>query len=303
MSGILLTGGTGLLATNWALCIRNSVEVTLGLHRRTISLAGTKSILMDLSSEKSLYKLIDDIEPEIVIHTAGMTSIEDCEANPDSAFHINVELASNVAMVCEHSGVKMVHISTDNLYGQQEQAATESDPLSPVNVYGKTKAMAEQYVLDRCSDALVIRTNFYGWGTSYRSSFSDTVLNTLQDNDKLNLFSDVQYTPILVEVLVTTVHELIDLNQTGIFNVSSDESLSKYDFGLKIAEVFNMDKSHIKPISIKDLKNLVTRPVMMRLNNEKVRHILGRSLGNVDNHLYLLKRQQQAGVSEELGKL
>jgi dTDP-4-dehydrorhamnose reductase len=300
---ILITGGSGLLALNWALTIREKFNVTLGLHDRKINLKDTRSILLDLDSKESLIQVLEALEPQLVIHAAGLTSIEQCESNPTLAKYINVDLTKNLATVCAKLNIPMVYISTDHLFSGNESLVQEDYPVSPVNVYGKTKAEAEACVLDANAKALIIRTNFYGWGTSYRQSFSDMVINHLRTGKKISLFKDIYYTPILVEPLVHTSHELVQKKAQGIFNVVGDDRISKYDFGLKLAREFNLDNDLIVEGKIIDKPSLAARPHDMSLSNQKVSTYLGRKMGGLDEHILKLKTQEVNGLAKELQAL
>ena len=238
---ILITGGSGLLALNWATTMREKFNITLGLHDRKVNLKDTTSILLDLDSKEALTRALEAFQPQLVIHAAGLTSVEQCEANPTLAKHINVDLTQNLVIVCTKLNIPMVYISTDHLFSGNESLVHEDYPVSPVNVYAKTKAEAETCVLDSDAKALIIRTNFYGWGTSYRQSFSDMVLNHLRAGKKISLFKDIYYTPMLIEPLVNSVHELINKKAKGVFNVVGDDRISKYDFGVKLAKEFNLN--------------------------------------------------------------
>lgn len=143
---ILITGGSGLLALNWALAVREKFNVTLGLHDRKINLKDTRSILLDLDSKEVLTQVLEALQPQLVIHAAGLTSIEQCEANPTLAKYINVDLTKNLVMVCAKLNIPIVYISTDHLFSGNESLVHEDNPVSPVNVYAKTKAEAEAYV-------------------------------------------------------------------------------------------------------------------------------------------------------------
>ncbi len=177
---VLITGGSGLLALNWAMAIRDRYLVILGLYDRNITLAGVESSPINLESVDDLTNAFNSFTPGVVIHTAGLTSVEACEANPELALHINSDLSFNVAKVCAKLGLKMVHISTDHLFSGNDPWVTENCPVDPKNVYGRSKAEAEARVIEACPDALVVRTNFYGWGPGYRSSFSDTIIKDLR---------------------------------------------------------------------------------------------------------------------------
>lgn len=300
---VLLTGGSGLLALNWAVAIRDRFAVALGLHRRSILLGGVEHHVLDLESVDSLTRALESIKPDIVIHTAGLTSVERCEAEPALAWHVNSELAGHVAQACARLGLSLVHISTDHLFAGHESLLAESHPVEPINTYGGTKAAAENRVLETCPSALVIRTNFFGWGTGYRQSFSDNVINGLRAGQELTLFQDVFYTPILAEAAALAVHELIDQKAYGIVNVVGDERISKYEFGISLADKFGLDSGLIKRGLITDRANLVQRPLDMSLSNQKASDILNRKLGGVGGHIARLHQQERIGQAQELKSL
>ncbi|NQV76552.1 MAG: SDR family oxidoreductase, partial [Bacteroidetes bacterium] len=230
----------------------------------------------------------------------GLTSVEKCENNPDLAFRVNVGFSKLIAYATKQLGIKMVHISTDHLFDGNKSMLTEEEPSRAINVYGQTKSLAENTVLQHNPDALVIRTNFYGWGTSYRKSFSDHIIQSLRKHQKLFLFNDVYYTPILAENLIQTVHDLLDKKAKGTFHVVSDDRISKYDFGVLIAEKFGLDKSLIQKSTLKSNMNLVQRPGDMSLSNKKVRDLLGRSLGTVAQHVEQLWCQETDSKTKEI---
>ena len=300
---ILITGGSGLLALNWAIALGDRYTITLGLHVRKILLSKVQVCHFSLDSVASILTAFKEVQPQIVIHAAGLTNIEECEANPDLARHINIELAENVAKVCSQLELPLVHISTDHLFSGQLSNISESQPVAPQNVYAKTKAEVEQRVLNIFPQTLVVRTNFYGWGPSYRCSFSDTIINALRKGNKIILFEDVFYTPILSEILVHAVHELLNRNANGIYHVVGDERISKYQFGVKVAEHFNLNPKLIGPGSLASQTNLVKRPHDMSLSNQKTSDLLEKNLGGIDEHLKRLLNQEKLSLVQQVKNL
>lgn len=286
---IFLTGGSGLLAINWFFTKSRDYNIYLGINKRAINPSGANIVFADFSSEAGLLIQLQKIQPTLVIHTAGLTNVEKCENNPELAFNINVGISSLLAKVTKKLDIPMVHISTDHLFGGSLPMLSEEEPIHAINVYGKTKALAEKAVLEINPNALIIRTNFYGWGTSYRRSFSDHIIDSLRNLQTISLFDDVYYTPILIEKLIHTVHDLLLKKATGIYNVVSDDRVSKYEFGVLIAEKFGFDETLIQKCPLRSETNLVVRPLDMSLSNSKVRELLGRNLGTVKQHLSRLK--------------
>ena len=302
-NNLVITGGSGLLALNWAVVMRDRYTVTLGLHNRNVSLDGVRTHCFQLESIDELVHAFAAIKPYAVIHTAGLTNVDECEAKPDLARHINVKLAENVAKACAKLDLPLVHISTDHLFSGELYYVDETKTLAPQNVYARTKSEAECRVLESYAKSLIIRTNFYGWGPSYRRSFSDMVIDKLRMGEAITLFTDVFYTPILIEVLVDAIHQLIEKQASGIFNVVSDERVSKYEFGLRIADTFNLNASKIKEGTLAALPSNVRRPQDMSLSNQKISQLLGHSLGGVDKQLAQLRQQEQNGQIKEIKNL
>lgn len=289
---VLITGGSGLLALNWAATIRDRAHVVLGLHERQVVMPGVQARFIDIETESGILAALDAVEPTLVVHTAGLTSVELCESNPELAWRVNVSLAANVARGCAQRGVALVHVSTDHLFPGEAANADEEQPVTPVNVYGRSKAEGELHVQEAHARALIVRTNFYGWGPSYRASFSDRIVAALRQGRLLPLFRDVFYTPILAETLVYATHALLARGVSGICHVVGGERLSKADFGVRLATRFGLDGSLIRPVSIRDEERLVRRPRDMSLSNRKAVALLGRPIGDLETDLERLLAQE-----------
>lgn len=300
---LLITGGTGLLAVNWALLLRDRYSVVLGLHNRDIPLRGVSTQRIDLDSVEHLIRALENIGPKFVVHTVALTSIEECEGNPGLARWVNVDLAVNMARACARLNIPLVHVSSDHLFTGNASFVDETCPTEPVNVYAETKAEAERGVLDVYAEALVVRTNFFGWGPHYRRSFSDAIIDALRSGREITLFNDVHYTPILIKTAIKAIHDLCDMRAHGIYHVVGDERISKHDFGHKLAAVFGLDSGLIQSGSIADRASLVKRPRDMSLSNHKICALLGRRLGDIAEQVEELLDQERSGVAQEIQSL
>mgnify|MGYP006078111309 CR=1 FL=1 len=244
--------------------------------------------------------VLDKYQPDIVVHSAGLANVEECEKNPRLAKEINVNLAKNIAISCNEKSIKLIHISTDHLFSGNLGFVTEEGEPEPLNMYAKTKLQGEQEVKKNCKDALVIRTNFFAWGTTYRQSFSDFIINKLRNSEEVYLFSDVFFTTILVSELCKHVHNLAGENLNGVYNVVGGDRLSKYEFGIKIATCFGLDVGLIKNISIGAKKGLVLRPKDMSLSNNKMCTDLGCIIPGIDIQLKELKIQERNSATNQV---
>lgn len=298
--GILITGGGGLLAVYWAAAVRHRFKVTLGLHVRRIVMHGVACRVVNLDTVDSVVAAIQEAGAHLVVHCAAMTNVDACEMVPEAARHANIIIASNVAQACKLQDVKLVHISTDHVFSGINSMMEERSAIEPINVYAQTKAASEIAVLDKCPKAIIVRTNFFGWGLPYRQSFSDTIINKLRSGVTIDLFKDVFFTPILMDILIQAVHELVEADEVGIFHVVGEERLSKYEFGLRIAKTFRLDASLINPTLLVERSDLAPRPLDLSLDNSKLRAAIGHSIGNINSQLLqLLANEGRDSIVEE----
>ncbi len=287
---LIVIGASGLLGSSWARHVGSAYEVTGTLHRRDNRIAGVNYCRSDLDDSSKLKSIVDETGAQVVINCAGMTNIEECEANPERAYHSNVVLAENIAHCCFTSKVKFVHISTDHVFAGSRSMSTEMDDTEPVNTYARTKVLGEERVLRACPSALIIRTNFFGTGLHYRHSFSDLILDKLRSLKPISLFSDAFFTPILIENLIEDTHKLLEKNAYGIFNVVGDERISKFQFGVTLARVFDLDEGLIRPSLITERRDLTIRPLDLSLSNSKLYSVIDKARCPLWSQLMRLKQ-------------
>ncbi|GJQ56093.1 MAG: NAD(P)-dependent oxidoreductase [Rhodocyclaceae bacterium] len=297
---LLITGGSGLLALNWACAMRATWQVVLGTHRYPVRLDGIESRPLDLEDAARLEGRLAELAPDVVVHAAALTSVEQCEDDPALARHVNAELARNVASVTAARGMYLVHISTDHLFAGDRSHYCEDDAPAPLNEYARSKLLGEEWVRQFHPQALVLRTNFYGWGHARRQSFSDWVLQSLRGGREVTMFDDVHFTPLLADALAVATHRLLDLSAVGLYHLAGDERISKYDFGIRLARAFGLPETLIRRGSVAEAGLQANRPRDMSLDSGRARALLGAGTDGLDEHFQVLRRQEEAGRREEL---
>lgn len=297
---VLITGGSGLLALNWACAVRGRWDVVLGTHQRRVALAGTSPRPVDLSDATEFGRQVDEIRPDLIVHAAGLTDVDRCEADPAHAIAANAAPARCVAETAASRSIRLVHISTDHLFAGERGLVTEPEPPRPLNQYAVSKLRAEEWVLAACPSALVIRTNFFGWGHAGRRSFSDWILDNARVGTPLSLFDDVFFTPILAGRVASECHALVERGHVGVFNICGDERISKYQFGLRLAAAFGLGTGGCQPSSIAGAGLTAPRPNDMSLDHAKARLALGSAPVSLDDDFAELRRQEDVGRRQEL---
>ena len=286
---ILIVGMSGLLGSNWVNLAKPYYDVMGSLHSRRIFKSGIECLEFDFEDVNHITNELQKSGAQIVINCAGMTNVDECQNFPGQAFYINSVVPERLARSCYELRLKFVQISTDHIFSGRSPMSREDDPPSPLNVYASSKLLGERKVLEVYPSSLVIRTNFFGWGPAYRQSFSDRIINSLRLGQKVELFSDAFFTPLLMQLLVKDVHDLIELDQSGIYHVVGDDRVSKYDFGIKLAEVFDLDSSLIVTHSLKHRQDLTLRPLDLSLDNTKLRSAVAPRSRAIELQLRLLK--------------
>jgi dTDP-4-dehydrorhamnose reductase len=271
---ILLIGAKGMLGRDLSKILRSSNGTDSLEHFEVI---GWDVDEIDIRQEVSTFSKIESLRPDILVHLAAYTDVDGCEINPDEAFRVNAEGVKHVAMGAQACGARVVYLSTDYVFdGEKKEAYVESDPPHPLNVYGQTKLKGEQYLQERVSDHLIIRTQWlYG---RYGKNFVSSILRQARERQTLTIVNDQTGSPTYTVDLSKAIRTLIQHDCRGIFHVANREVCTWYTFGQAILNFSRIEGVSLIPISSKELSRRAVRPSYSVLNTEKLRRETGLSL-------------------------
>jgi len=304
---MLITGATGLLGPFLLEKFTKNFSVTAigfeSLPDKKFYSSDFKLINVDLTDSSTVTDLISSERPAVILHAAALTNLEFCESNPDVANNVSVGSTKNLIAACKAAGIKphIVYVSTDYVFDGEKGNYSEHDKPSPINVYSKTKAFSEKVVLDSGLSSLIVRTAFYGWSkTPGKKTFSEWIVDNLRQGKKIHLTRDQHTSMMLIDDFVDVLSDLIQSNSKGVFHVGS-ERVSRYEFGLQIADVFGLSKALIKPVTYDELlamlpKSDVLRPSDVSLDTSKVETYLGRRMPSVADSLRRLRDLENSRV-------
>ena len=242
-------------------------------------------------SNNEIHELLKKLRPESVVYLAGITNVEDCEKEKGLALDLNANIPAMIAGECKAQAVKFLYISSDHLFGDEGSLFLENEIPVLVNYYAYSKRLAEEMILKNYPEALIVRTNFYGKSLSSKTSFSDWIYNSLVKNVEIKIATDIFFNPVFMGDLVRVCHILLDKNQSGLFNVTSDERISKYDFVVKFAKTFALDSDLVKSFSEELNPRPVRRPLEMSLCNLKMKNITEYPIGDTAKGFERLKKE------------
>lgn len=297
---LLVTGLSGLLGLNAAVALRDRHTVSGAYFEHPVRLRGVAARRLDVNDAGAVARWVEAERPDVVLHTAGLTNVDACETDPRLAERLNVDVAGHVAAAAGAAGAALIHVSTDHLFDGAAALYAEDHPPSPLNVYARTKLAAEQRVRDRHPAPYIIRTNFYGWGHPGRQSFSDWILARLRRGERLRMFHDVYFTPILINDLVAVTLRLLERGQPGTYNVAGGERLSKYDFGVALAEQFGLRAELLDAVSVDTFAFKARRPHDMSLSTAKVARAAGQPMPTAREGIAHLARLEREGLPATL---
>ncbi|MDB5017988.1 MAG: sugar nucleotide-binding protein [Mucilaginibacter sp.] len=256
---LLIIGKTGALADAFArIC---------GLRGIVYKLVGRDEL--NITDPSEIENVILKTNPWAIINTAGFLRVDDAETESGSCFAINTNGPENLANICEKSGIKFMTFSTDLVFdGLKSQPYLERDKISPLNIYGHSKALAEQKVLQQNPEALVIRTSAF-FGPWDKDNFIKLAIDGLQAERHFSVANDVMVSPIYVPDLVHTSLDLMLDNEKGIWHLSNNGKTSWASLAYSVAERLGLKTGFIKSMPLMHLGYKAKRPLYSVLNSER----------------------------------
>ena len=301
---VMITGASGLLGSNLCLAARDAGldVIAVGGSRRLRPDVGV-SVSADLTKPGSAEDLLRKLSPEAVIHTAASVDVARCETDPAYAQRLNAHVPEEMAQACRRLGIRLVHISTDAVFsGESAQAYGEDDPTGPINEYGRAKLEGERRVLRVAPDALVVRTTIYGWSAQDKQSLGEFFVTRLSRGERTNGFADVWMSPILVNDLANVLLQLVAMETSGILHVAGHDSVSKADFGRRIALAFGYPPDLIESVNLSEYPLSAPRPLRPCLSVARVEAMLGR-MPTVDEGVAHFRELRDSGLPRRLRSL
>jgi dTDP-4-dehydrorhamnose reductase len=297
---ILVTGASGLLGINLALEAAREHTVIGVVNENLFGTDAFDVRQVDLLAPHAVTRLLEDTQPDWIIHCAALANVDECENNPDLAYLTNAELPGEIARQVSGLGIPMAHISTDAVFDGVKGDYCEEDEPNPLSVYARTKLIGEQAVADAHPEAIIARVNLFGWSMTGKRSLAEFFFYNLRDNKRVNGFTDVFFCPMLVNDLAGVLIAMLKKELSGLFHVVGSICTSKYDFGVAVAEKFGLDAELITPTSVNVGGLSAARSPNLTLRSDKITKILGRPLPNFETGLSRLYELYQMGYPARL---
>src|SRR5262249_5263679 len=243
---ILLTGAGGMLGRVLAPCLESRGHLVKGLPREEL----------DVTNYEQVAELVSYAKPDLVLHSAAYTRVDQAESEPDLAYLINGYGTENIAVACNALDTPMLYVSTDYVFdGEQQRPYTTWDLTRPLSVYGKSKRAGEKAVQRHLSRFYIVRTSWlYG---PYGRNFVDTIRGMAEERNVLRVVSDQYGTPTCTLSLSELIADLILTDRWGIYHATDGGVTNWFEFARAIVKDKNVE---VQPIETKDMPRPATRP-------------------------------------------
>ncbi len=280
---ILLLGSNGMLG-------KTIYKKLTSLETEVSTVARSNSdYCFDLTDDARLESCIKEERPAVVINAAAIVDIEFCEKNPGLAYQINTRIPGVLADICKRKNIYLVHISTDHYYcGDGSRKHKETDPVTLVNEYARTKYLGEQLILAH-KDSLILRTNIIGFKGDKKKTFIEWAITELENKSKLNLFTDFHTSSIHTIDFADILVDLLKVHPAGVFNLASSDVKSKRDFIIGLSNLlFNREPIYTET-SVRNIDG-TKRAESLGLDTSKIENLLGYKMPGFEETLESIKK-------------
>lgn len=277
---ILVTGSNGLLGQKLSVLLQQDTGIeliatsrgksALNLHRGTYQ-------PLDITDAQAVAHVFAATVPDVVINTAAMTQVDQCETDRDLCWNANVTSVEHLVKACAMHGTHLVHVSTDFIFDGTRGPLLEDDKPNPVNYYGESKLAAELVIQQSNIPWAILRTVLV-YGITNDMSRSNIVLwvkNSLEQGKTIQVVNDQWRTPTLAEDLAMGCYLAARKKATGVYNISGKDFMTPYDIAMATAEFFKLDKSLINATDSTKFTQPAKRPAKTGFIIEKARRELG----------------------------
>jgi dTDP-4-dehydrorhamnose reductase len=263
---VLITGSNGLLGQHLVPLFAQDKQYEViaacrGVNRLPAQ-EGYTYESVNLRNAVSAQQLLEKHRPDVVIHAAAMTQVDECERNKDACWDTNVAATRYLVQAAEKYNAYFLFLSTDFIFDGLEGPYREDAPANPLSYYGASKVAAERLVKNSKLSWAIVRTVLvYGTAVDMqRSNIITWVKNNLQQGKKIKVVDDQWRTPTLVQDLAEGCKLVADKRSTGVYHISGREMLSPYEMAVQTAHFFKLDARLIEKVNAKTFVQPAKRP-------------------------------------------
>lgn len=299
MENILITGANGLLGQKLVqLLAKDPAFNVIATGQGPSRLPDFKGryFMMDITDPGQVLDVFRISRPRIVINTAAMTNVDQCEQERIDCWKINVDGVENLVQAAEEMGSFFLHLSTDFIFDGSHGPLDENAIPGPVNFYGESKLAAEK-IVEKSKLPWAIARTVLVYGIAHDMSRSNIILwvkNSLEQQKPIKVVNDQWRTPTLAEDLAAGCYLIAQKKAEGIFHLSGKDLLTPYEMAVKTADYFGLDKSCMQKVDSTIFTQPAKRPPKTGFIIDKATKELGYQPHSFDEGIGIVARQVEA---------
>ncbi|MDB4950373.1 MAG: rmlD 2 [Gemmatimonadetes bacterium] len=245
---------------------------------------------LDVRDGDAVRKLVRDTGADIVFHAAASPNVDACEADPEGTAAVNVGGVRTAAEAAREVGARMVFFSSDYVFDGERGPYVETDPVNPIQEYGRQKVAAEAVCREVLPDAhLILRvTVVYGWERQGKN-FVARLVRTLSEGGAMRVPADQFGSPTLADDLGDAAWELVDRDARGTFHVAGRDRVDRLAFARAAARAFGLPEGGIQGVTTAELGQRAPRPLNAGMRSGRAEAVIGRPMLGVDAGLSVLR--------------
>ncbi len=299
---ILITGSNGLLGQKLVKLLLDKAEDELiatarGGNRLPYDKAAYVFDQMDITNKEQVLEVIAKHQPEVIIHTAAMTNVDQCELEKEACWDQNVNAVKYLIEACANNNCFLLHLSTDFIFDGEDGPYDELAKANPISYYGESKLAAEKLLEGSTINYAIARTVLV-YGIAHDMSRTNIILwvkNSLEQGKAIKVVDDQLRSPTLAEDLAMGCYLIAKKKAAGVFNISGKDLLNPYEMAIKTASFFQLDTSTMEKADASNFTQTAKRPPKTGLLIEKARTVLGYEPHSFDEGIAIVAQQIAKG--------
>jgi dTDP-4-dehydrorhamnose reductase len=295
---VLITGANGLLGQKLVKLYNDHPEVNIiatgrGANRNPPGSYSYRSL--DITSENEVDKIIAETQPDVIINTAAMTQVDQCETEKEACWILNVTAVKHLIKASAKHHCFLIHLSTDFIFDGEAGPYKEDDLPNPLSYYAESKLASEKLLLESQLKYAIVRTQLvYGIVPDMsRSNIILWVKKSLEEGKNIKVVNDQWRTPTLAEDLAKGCALIAEKRAEGIFHISGEDLLTPYEMAMATCEFFQLDKSQIEEVDGSIFQQAAKRPPRTGFILDKAKRELGYQPVSFKEGIAVLKSQLQ----------
>ena len=300
MKKILVTGSNGLLGQKLIELLINTKNIqviaTARGQNRLPFINGYTYHSMDITKHEEIEAVISTTLPDVIIHGAAMTNVDQCEFEKENCWAQNVKAVEDLVNICAKHDIFLCHVSTDFIFDGAAGPYLENADANPLSFYGWSKLAAE-FTVKNSSIRWAIARTVLVYGVAFDMSRSNIILwvkKSLEDGKNIKVVTDQWRTPTLAEDLAMGTYLIAEKEAEGIFNISGKDLLTPYEMAVMTADYFNLDQSLITTADSSTFSQPAKRPAKTGFILEKANRVLGYQPHSFKEGIGILAEQVKA---------